>query len=79
MKYILIYKGVALENRRDFLKKALKIGAIAGTGVAATSALASSKAYSDADSNGVVRGKTKKKEVLYWQSEAWSKYYKIAY
>ncbi|AII15315.1 putative formate dehydrogenase-associated protein [Campylobacter iguaniorum] len=68
-----------MENRREFLKKALQVGAIAGAGVVATNALASSKTYSEQDANGVVSGKSKKKEVLYYKSEAWNKYYKIAY
>nr|WP_058893619.1 twin-arginine translocation signal domain-containing protein [Campylobacter iguaniorum] len=72
-------KGSTVENRREFLKKALQVGAIAGAGVVATNALASSKAYSEQDANGVVSGKSKKKEVLYYKSEAWNKYYKIAY
>ncbi len=71
-------QGVALKNRREFLKKALQVGVIAGVGVAATGAFAS-KEYNESNQNGVVSGKTKKKEVLYYKSEAWEKFYKIAY
>ena len=62
-------------SRRDFLKKSLKIGALGAAGVAASQALAKGeKDYGD-----TVRGKSPKKEVLYWESEAWKKYYKVAY
>nr|WP_314166853.1 twin-arginine translocation signal domain-containing protein [uncultured Campylobacter sp.] len=65
-----------MENkRRDFLKKSLKIGAAGAAGVAASQMLAKDeKDYGD-----TVRGKSPKKEVLYWESEAWKKYYKVAY
>lgn len=67
-------------SRRDFLKKSLKIGAVGGT-MMATAAIASSgsKASLQADSNGVVLGKSSKKEVLYQKSKEWEYYYKIAY
>ncbi|MDL0087785.1 twin-arginine translocation signal domain-containing protein [Campylobacter gastrosuis] len=64
------------QTRRDFLKKSLKVGALA---TLTTSAFASQKVASEPDSNGVVVGKSKKKEVLYAKSEFWDKYYKIAY
>ncbi|WP_148785756.1 twin-arginine translocation signal domain-containing protein [Campylobacter concisus] len=65
-------------SRRDFLKKSLKVGA--ASGVLAVSAVA--KATSDdlaPDDNGVVVGKSNKKEVLYKKSKNWETYYKIAY
>lgn len=67
-------------SRRDFLKKSLKIGAVGG-GMIATAAIANggSKASLQADSNGVVLGKSSKKEVLYKKSKEWEYYYKIAY
>ncbi|MFL1705436.1 twin-arginine translocation signal domain-containing protein [Campylobacter sp. MOP7] len=67
-------------SRRDFLKKSLKIGAVGGTMIA-TAAIANSgsKASLQADSNGVVLGKSSKKEVLYQKSKEWEYYYKIAY
>ncbi|WP_298102690.1 twin-arginine translocation signal domain-containing protein [uncultured Campylobacter sp.] len=65
-----------MENkRRDFLKKSLKIGAVGAVGVAASQALAKN----EQDYGDTVRGKSPKKEVLYWESEAWKKYYKVAY
>jgi hypothetical protein len=65
-----------MENkRRDFLKKSLKIGALGAVGVAASQALAKN----EQDYGDTVRGKSPKKEVLYWESEAWKKYYKVAY
>lgn len=66
------------ENRREFLKKSLKVGTVA-TAVAASGALGSQKVASEPDSNGVVKGKSNKKEVLYSKSEAWEKFYKVAY
>lgn len=67
-------------SRRDFLKKSLKIGAVGGS-IIATAAIANggSKASLQADSNGVVLGKSSKKEVLYKKSKEWEYYYKIAY
>ena len=56
-----------MENkRRDFLKKSLKIGAVGAVGVAASQALAKN----EQDYGDTVRGKSPKKEVLYWESEA---------
>lgn len=67
-------------SRRDFLKKSLKIGAVGGTMIATTAiANSGSKASLQADSNGVVLGKSSKKEVLYQKSKEWEYYYKIAY
>ena len=69
-----------MQNRREFLRKALKIGAVAGAmGVAATSALASSAKSQSEQSSGVARRKAKKKEVLYYKSRMGEQYYKIAY
>lgn len=68
------------ETRRDFLKKSLKAGAAASV-VVATSAVAT-KTTSDemsSDGNGVVKGKSVKKERLYSKSKEWEYYYKIAY
>lgn len=61
------------ENRRNFLRKSLKIGA--GATLISTIALANS----ETSGSGVVKGKSKKKEVLYKKSEAWEKYYKTVY
>lgn len=66
------------QDRREFLKKSLSIGTVTGT-VLATSALANSKISNQADGNGVVVGKSKKKEILYSKSAIWEQYYKVAY
>ncbi|AQW88326.1 putative formate dehydrogenase-associated protein [Campylobacter pinnipediorum subsp. caledonicus] len=66
-------------NRREFLRKALKVSTLAG-GVVATNTLADTAKISDlADSNGVVVGKSNKKEVLYHKTQMWEHFYKIAY
>jgi len=67
------------QDRREFLKKSLKATTIAGTAVAATSLAATSKSALEADDNGVVIGKSNKKEVLYRKTQAWEQYYKVAY
>lgn len=60
-------------KRRSFLKKALSTGAL----VAASSVVA--KAGEEKESNGVVVGKSNKKEILYHKTQAWEKFYKVAY
>ena len=62
------------QSRREFLRKTLKVGAVAGT-VGAVSLMADQ----NAESNGVASGKSKKKEILYHKTAMWEKYYKIAY
>lgn len=66
------------QDRREFLRKSLKVTALAG-GAATTSVMANSKVATGADGNGVVVGKSKKKEVLYHKSALWEQFYKIAY
>lgn len=66
-----------MENRREFLKKALKIGAVGA--VAGATTVGAVEQRDSADSSGVVQGHSNKKEVLYWESKDWKKYYKIAY
>ncbi|MBE2984091.1 twin-arginine translocation signal domain-containing protein [Campylobacter sp. RM9344] len=66
------------QNRREFLKKTLK-ATTAATALTATSLIASSKMPNDADGNGVVKGKSNKKEVLYRKTQMWEQYYKVAY
>lgn len=65
------------QSRRDFLKKSLKIGSASAAVVASVSAFGNNK--QESGSKGVVSGTSKKKEVLYYKSEAWEKYYKIVY
>ena len=64
-------------SRRDFIKKsALVVGA---TAVSATAlAAANNEASYEADSNGVVVGKSPKKEILYKKTKAWEEFYKQA-
>ncbi len=59
-------------ERRSFLKKALGVSAV----VAVSSLVAKD---GEQVSNGVVVGKSKKKEILYKPSPEWEKYYKVAY
>lgn len=61
------------ETRREFLKKAAK--ASVGAGVVVASATAANAV----PVSKIKSSKGKHKEVLYWQSEAWEKYYKVAY
>lgn len=66
-------------SRRDFLKKSLKVGAAGGTILAAASIAKPTGDELTGDGNGVVVGKSNKKEVLYKKSKEWEYYYKIAY
>lgn len=63
------------EKRRSFLKKAAITGAV--TAVGAVSVVANSSTHSS-NSNGVVVGKSDKKEILYKETKAWEDYYKRA-
>ncbi|ACZ13088.1 twin-arginine translocation signal domain-containing protein [Sulfurospirillum deleyianum] len=62
------------ENRRDFLKKALGTSAVIAT-AGASVALASAKSDTKGN-NGVVYGKSPKKEILYKETKEWELYYK---
>ena len=66
-------------SRRDFLKKSLKVGAVGGTVLAAAAIAKPTSDELAPDDNGVVVGKSSKKEVLYKKSKEWEYYYKIAY
>lgn len=65
------------ESRRNFAKKtAIVVGA---TAVSATALAAANRSASiEADSNGVVVGKSPKKEILYKKTKAWEDFYKQA-
>lgn len=65
------------QSRRDFAKKsAIVVGATAvGSTVLAS---ANSSASLKAESNGVVVGKSNKKEITYKKTKAWEDYYKQA-
>ena len=66
------------ESRRLFLKRsALVVGSVAAVGATALSASSGEASY-EADSNGVVVGKSSKKEILYSKSKAWEDFYKQA-
>jgi len=62
------------ESRRDFLKKAAVVGTVAAVGSVGATA-STSEAYS---SNGVVVGKSPKKEITYKKTKAWDDYYRTA-
>lgn len=62
------------ESRRSFLKKAAVVGTVAAVGSVGATASAS-EAYS---SNGVVVGKSPKKEITYKKTKAWDDYYRSA-
>ena len=63
-------------SRRNFLKKAAIVtaGAVAGT----TVMTANSTSSIEADTNGVVVGKSNKKEILYKKTAQWDSFYKNA-
>ncbi|KFL34623.1 MULTISPECIES: hypothetical protein [unclassified Sulfurospirillum] len=62
------------ESRRGFVAKAALVGAVAAVGaVGATASSSGTKG-----SNGVVVGKSKKKEITYKKTQAWEDYYKSA-
>lgn len=63
------------ESRRGFVKKAALAGAVATVGVVGAQAASSSGSKG---SNGVVVGKSKKKEITYTKTQAWEDYYKSA-
>ena len=64
------------DERRSFLKKTL--GASAVVAAVGVSAIASETGVQTAGSNGVVKGKSKKKEILYKKTANWDAYYNAA-
>ncbi|NLC27312.1 MAG: twin-arginine translocation signal domain-containing protein [Campylobacteraceae bacterium] len=60
------------EGRRGFLKKAAVAGALTTVGTVVASG---KQAY---NSNGVVVGKSPKKEILYKKTQAWELFYQTA-
>jgi len=63
------------EKRRIFLKKSLQTGAVVvGAAVVGVNAKPSGK-----EGNGVVSGKSRKREILYKETKAWELYYKRSY
>ncbi len=68
------------KERRTFLKIALGAGvAGASTLIGAPYGRADDQNSSPSDSNGVVRGHSPKKEILYRKTKEWERYYKAAY
>lgn len=65
------------EKRRDFLKKVLGTTAVVATAETSV-ALASTKGDAKG-SNGVVYGKSPKKEIVYKETKEWELYYKRTY
>ncbi|PHS57543.1 MAG: Tat pathway signal protein [Sulfurimonas sp.] len=66
------------ESRRIFLRKsAMVFGATAAVGATVLSANQNEASY-EADSNGVVVGNSRKKEILYKKTKAWEEFYKKA-
>ncbi len=63
------------ENRRGFLKKAAVAGTVAAVGAVNATALSVTSTYS---SNGVVVGKSRKKEITYKKTKAWDDFYRSA-
>ena len=62
------------ESRRGFVKKAALAGAITTVGTISIQAGSSSSNSTD----GVIAGKSKKKEITYKKTKAWEDYYKSA-
>lgn len=63
------------ESRRGFVTKAAIVGAVTAVGVVTAQAASATGSNS---SNGVVIGKSKKKEITYKKTQAWEDYYKSA-
>lgn len=62
------------ESRRGFVAKAALVGAVATVGVVGVQASSSDSK----GTNGVIVGKSKKKEITYKKTQAWEDYYKSA-
>lgn len=66
------------KSRREFVKKAAIVGAGAAA-VGTTTVLANSTtSVPQTSGNGVVKGKSAKKEILYTKTAAWEEFYKSA-
>jgi len=64
-----------MNMRRGFLKTVVLSSAVATVGI---SAFASGEKATVSSSNGVVVGKSKKKEITYTKTQAWEDFYKSA-
>lgn len=65
-------------KRREFVKKAFTTSALV-VASSATSAIYNKKSNSQSGSNGVVVGKSTKKEILYKETKNWDAFYKASY
>jgi len=75
---ILAWRRAMKEQRRSFIKKTLGASALVAAG-AATTAIANSDTKNFTSSNGVVVGKSNKKEILYKETAEWEAFYKASY
>lgn len=67
------------QSRRDFAKKTAIVAAGAAVAGSATAVMAGTgEDKVDSLSNGVVVGKSNKKEITYKKTETWAEYYKNA-
>ncbi|AOO66443.1 twin-arginine translocation signal domain-containing protein [Sulfurospirillum halorespirans] len=66
------------DQRRSFLKKTLSVGAVAATVSVGAIASDTGAKTAGSNSNGVVKGKSKKKEILYTKTANWDAYYHAA-
>ncbi|PPK60277.1 Tat pathway signal protein [Malaciobacter marinus] len=66
------------EERRSFVKKTLGASALVAAG-SAIPVMANSTNSSVSSSNGVVVGKSPKKEILYKETAQWEAFYKASY
>ena len=69
-----------VSSRRDFLKRAGVAGAVLATSVVAVAATTEGKhrGESDTTGNGVVKGNSNKKEILYKKTQNWDMFYSVA-
>lgn len=65
------------KSRREFVKKAAIVtaGTVAGTSVLAATGNSSVQGETN---NGVVKGSSKKREILYTKTATWEEFYKSA-
>ncbi len=67
-----------VKKRREFLKNSLTAGALGAVALAAAQPLAAQTlSAQDESQNGVIKGKSSKREVLYKPTAAWQNYYNV--
>lgn len=64
-------------SRRNFVKKTLGAGLVLAVSTSVSIANSTNENFSS--SSGVVKGKSKKKEVLYKETREWEDFYKRSY